>query len=395
MRASSAVMLAVTAVCAIAPPAAAQGSLLPSTGWGLVPTYASWSFGTPLEQSAGNLKSVTQIAIPLSARVSFGRWNLEGSAAYASSKATIENGEATTDISLNGLTDVKVRLSGPLVSDRVMVTAGVNIPSGATGLDAAQTSVLQFIGAPALGLPVPALGLGAGGTLGLVAASQAGAWAIALGGSAEQRTEYTAVELALADGGSLTKVTPGLAWHVTFGADRAIGEHRFALVVVGDGFSEDRITIASDGEEGTETRYTLGPQITAIGRLDVGRAGWREGAATLSLRHRNAFSDGAGEKVEGSSANYFEATLLGIRGSATGRGLILGLDARYQSGMTFSDALVAAAASTAGVTMGVEFPGSSTTFRLAARAQYGQFDTGVTKSNGFGLSLTGVVAGRR
>lgn len=374
----------------------AQDALLPAASWSTAPSFTYWKFGTEIAQQAGGLQSIAQIAFPVRGKVSFGsgRWNLEGATAFASSIASVRIDDAVGDLNVSGLTDIRLRLSGALIPERLVLTAGVNVPTGKTSLNAEQASVLQMVGAPALGLPVPALGVGAGGTLGLVGARQAGPWAIALGASGEMRSEYTAVELAIADGGALTKIAPGAAWHVTLGGDRSVGQHRLALMIVTDGYSEDKLGIASDGGT-TQTRYKLGPQLTGAARLDIARGGWREGAASLSVRHRSAFTDDAGEQVDGSSANYLEGSLFGIRGAVTGRGLILGIDARYQSGMSFSDALVAAAASTAGATAGVELPGSSMTLRIAARIQYGTFDTGVTQSSGFGVSLTGVVAGRR
>ena len=274
-----------------------------------------------------------------------------------------------------------------------MLTAGVNIPTGTTGMDAEQTSVLQVIGAPALGMPVGALGLGPGGTLGVVGAHDVGGWALAAGGSFERRSEYTPIELALATGKSLTKVTPGAAVHATVGADRSIGDSRLAFLVVADLYNTDQVVVSSEGTE-SPSDFRLGPQISALTRLDFGATNWRESNLSVAVRRRSSFQDAAGTTVTGSEGTYVESSLSGVRGGATGVGLLIGADARYHTGLSFTDALVGAAARAGGVTLGVEIPTSATLVRLALRGQYGQLNTGTTSGTGFGASLVFAIAGR-
>src|SRR5262249_22965052 len=157
------------------------------------------------------------------------------------------------------------------------------IPTGTTGLDADQTSVLQAVGAPALHMPVGALGIGPGGTLGLVGAHDLSGWALALGGSFERRSEYTPIELALASGKSLTKVTPGAMMHFTAGADHAIGESRLAFLVVADLYNKDRVLVSSGGTD-TPSDYQLGPQVSALSTIDFGAPGWRESNLSVAVR---------------------------------------------------------------------------------------------------------------
>jgi hypothetical protein len=297
-------------------------------------------------------------------------------------------------LSLNGLTDARLRVTGAVADGRVLLTGGVNLPMGTTGLDADQTTVLQAVGSPALHMPIGGLGIGPGGTLGLIAGREAGVWALALGASLEARSEYTPMELSLANGTNLTKVAPGTAMHLTFGGDRPAGDGRFALLLVGDVYTNDQITTGPAGSA-TTAKYTLGPQFTAVSRLDFAVSGWREAGANVALRHRTDFRDGSGAGVAGSSATYLDGSLTGIRGGSGGRGLVLGLDGRHQSGFTSTDALVGASVNAAGATLGVEVPAGGTVLRLAARGQYGQFKTRTASSNGIGLSLVGVIAARR
>ncbi|HVT37735.1 MAG TPA: hypothetical protein VHE78_01700 [Gemmatimonadaceae bacterium] len=394
-RLRPAMLTALNAALLLAPSARAQESLLPSTSWALAPIFTTWHFGTSIPQAGGSVKDVRQFALPVRAGMTLGdRWSVDLSGAASTSSVQVENAGAVRTLTLNGLTDVKLRVSGALVGDGLEVTAGLNIPTGATGLSADQTAVLQTIGAPALRMPVSALGLGPGATLGLVGARTAGAWALALGASVEKRTEYTPIELALAGGKSPTKVTPGSALHVTVGAERGIGDNRLSLLLVADGYSTDQVKIGLDGGATANSSYKLGPQLMALGRLDLAARGWRDANTALVVRYRSTFTDASGMAVPGSNAAYVEASLAGVRGGATGLGLILGADARYHTGLSFTDALVGAAVSAGGVTLGVEIPTGSAVLRLAARGQYGQFNTGTARSSAAGLTLMGAVGAR-
>ncbi|HEY9225157.1 MAG TPA: hypothetical protein VIP11_00835 [Gemmatimonadaceae bacterium] len=388
-------VLAVAAMV-VATPAFAQESLLPTTSWGFAPMASAWHFSTPLAQGAGAITDVMQFALPLRARTVIGeRWTFDVTGAAATSSMKVGAGDSSRTLTLAGNTDVKLRVSRAFRDDRLLLTAGFNLPVGTTGLDGDQTSVLQMVGAPALGMPVGALGVGPGLTLGAAQAFETGSWSIAFGGSVERRTEYTPISLALVGGNSLTKIAPGTAAHVTFGADRPVGQNRLALLLVADAYTKDQVTVTSGSDAPATTAYTLGPQVSALARYDVAATGWREAGSTLSLRYRSAFTDAAGTKVSGSDAAYVEGSIMGVRGGATGVGLVLGADARYHGGMSFTDALVGAAVRSAGATIGVELPSARFMSRIAARGQFGQFNTGTTSSNGMGVSLIFAIAARR
>jgi hypothetical protein len=240
-------------------------------------------------------------------------------------------------------------------------------------------------------MPVASYGTGTGATLGLVSAMQSGDWALAFGGSVEQRTEYTPIALALSAGTSETKVTPGTALHLTVGGDRVLGEGRLSVLLLGDLYTKDQVAIATNGASAGSTSYTLGPQITAISRVDFGSSSWRESGADVAVRYRSAYSDADGNKVTGSAGTYLEGSIGGVLGHAGGAGLVLGVDARWHSGLSFTNSLVGMATTAAGVTLGVD-KGS---FRFAVHPQYGTFSTGQMSTSGVGVVISGSIAPRR
>jgi hypothetical protein len=383
----------------VAVPAAAQDVLLPSAGWGLGTTISAWYFATPISQSGGDIQAVAQVAVPFRVRAALGTWSIDltGAGAYgaaalksssSSSSASSDGGDDTRVVTVGGATDVKLRLTGPFLLDRTQLTVGINAPTGKTGLSADETTALRNLAAPALHMPVGAFGAGTGFTLGLVRAFEGEDWAVAVGGSVEQRTEYSPIALALTSGKVETKVTPGTALHATAGLDRGMGEGRFSLLVTGDLFSKDKVRVTGGGADD----YTLGPQFTATSRFDLAASGWRESTIDLGVRLRSQYSDSSGTSVAGSGGTYVEGSIGGIRGGPLGTGFIIGGNARWHSGLTFTDALVGAATTAAGVSLGFEKSTAASATRFVVHAEYGTFDTGKTSTAGYnftmGLSVT-------
>jgi hypothetical protein len=362
----------------------AQVNLLPSTAWGLAPIVSGWHFTTPLVTPAGKVQDIAQAAAPFQVRVGAGAWTFDVTGAYAAGAVhTLPAGADSSDqlALLAGPTDVKVRVSGPLVGDRLLVTAGVNLPTGTTGLDAEQLTVLQTVSAPGLAMPVAAYGTGTGGTLGLIEVVQAAGWTLALGGSVEKRTEYTPIALAVSAGsGGDTRLTPGIATHVTVGLDRLVGSSRLSVLALTDMYGTDRVAFVGGGSESEATHFRLGPQVAAFTSLDFAGDKWSEGALSLSVRHRSPFTDASGTAVAGSDGNYVDGSLGGVLGGGNRTGLVIGVDGRWQSGLPFTTALVGAAATAGGATLGVE----TRHFRLALHGQYGTFDTGLSHTTGYG-----------
>lgn len=404
----------VLACAAVAARAAAQETLLPSTGGGAGISLSAWHFAKAIPQSGGGLADVAEVAIPFRVRSTFGQWSLDLSGAGVAGAVHFtantggsgsgggngnnggNNGGGGGDraTTLFGPTDIKLRLSGPVVGDAWLATIGLNLPTGKVGLSGDETNTLQALGAPALHMPIGSLGTGAGATVGLIRAFQGDDWALALGGSFEQRTEYSAVALALTDGKEETKVTPGTAIHATLGYDRTLGDTRWSGLLVADVFAKDKVALTG-GTAPYATSYQLGPQLTATSQLEFGGGAWREASFNVAARYRSEFSDSTGTKVSGSSGTYFETSIGGVRGGATGMGLLVSADARWHSGLKFTDALVGSAVTAVGGTLGFERAGDATTTRFFVHGQFGSFDTGTIQTTGFGATIGFSIYGRR
>lgn len=399
----SVTIVAALAMSIAATAARAQDVLLPSTSWGFVPVISGWHFNTPIN----GVSDVAQVAVPFKVRFGLGgAWSMDITGAYATSAVHSAKGDSSSSGSsgnsggddksvllLSGPTDLKLRVTGPIRGDALQMTFGLNLPTGTVRLSSDQTAVLEAVGAPALHMPVAMYGSGLGGTIGIVSAIERGDWAFAFGAAVEQRTEYTPIAIALSSGTSETQVTPGTALHLSVGADRVLGEGRMGLLVIGDLFTKDQISVGSGSASSGSTSYTLGPQLTALAKFDFASTSWRESGASVAVRYRSEYADATSTKVAGSSATYLEGSIGGVLGRAESMGLVLAADARWHSGMTFTNDLVGAAVTAAGVTIGIESGGGG--FRFALHPEYGSFSTGSASTTGFGGSIVFSFAARR
>ena len=68
-------------------------------------------------------------------------------------------------------------------------------------------------------------------------------------------------------------------------------------------------------------------------------------------------------------------------------GGLIGLDGRWHSGLNFTDALVGAAVTAVGATIGVERAGDAAMTRFYIHGQYGSFDTGTIQTTGMGATI--------
>jgi hypothetical protein len=378
-----------------AAPLAAQGTLLPRVNWSTGIVGGGWHFTTPVAQPAGRLGDVAQVAVPVNLGLRVGGWRLDASGAFSVGGVRVAARQGTGRVlQVAGPADVRVRATGPLFFESLHLTAGVNVTTGLQRLDDDQYLALQAVGAPAMGMPAPVFGTGPGATLGMVKAFSDDNWAFAVGAAYEARSQFTPLAV-VADGDTFaTLLTPGNAVHATAGFDRVAGSVRWNAIVIADVYTDDQVIGTLNGFGYSLSGYRLGPQLTANSSLEFAGDDWRERRLSAGVRRRGAFADSAGRTVQGSAGTFLEANLTAVRGGPVGRGLVLGLDGRLHSGMPFTTALVGAAMTSVGATLGFDHLGGSSWTRAYLRAQYGTFDTGVNSTSGFGATL-GLTFGSR
>lgn len=371
----------------------AQGKLAGYTESGLGPVFEVWRFGgdgipQPNIDGSGSVrvKRATQWSIPIAVTVPAGdRWTFDLTGAYASGEVSLSAVDPATGsdgYSLSGLADVRLRATGRLVGDNVLLTAGINLPTGRTELDEEELSALRVLAAPALSLQVPVLGIGGSGTLGVVLARQIGAWAWAFGASYEMRNKYTPVSIAA---GLPVELSPGDAIRVSLGTDRLIGQNSMTIGLSADFYTRDELESGS-GVGGATARSQLGPIFTADWQYHAVTSRFRELTFYAVERYRSQYKRD-GRKTPDSDANYLDVGVRAVAGMSSSTGILVALNARHHTGLGSDESLTTAAIASGALTLGlVQQLGSNYSLQPFVRVQGGRLESGDASANATGFS---------
>ena len=367
-------------------PAHAQERLVGSRSVAIGASFERLSFGDAgLSQAAfagldtTRVRQADQLTIPISASSPLGgSWRLDLTTLYGSGRVGYNRqgaGAGTGTATLSGLSDVRIRATGRLLRDNVVLTLGVNAPSGRTSLDAFQFSALRVLAAPAIGLGSAPVGAGLSGTVGIVFAQQIGAWAVAYGSSYEARGRYQPVAALTAGTGS-ADFLPGGVLRASLGGDRLLGPHRLSVAAGLDVFADDRLRgpdfgdSAAQGDVSAETRVRLGPVVSGEVQLQLATTRLRELQTFAAYRWRAPFARN-GRTVEQSSGSYVDAGVRAVVPWQTGRDLVLSSDLRWHSGLGVDQGLPTAGVTSGTVTAGVQFTRGLLAVQPYVRGQVG------------------------
>ena len=381
----------------------AQGRLVGSSTSAVGPIYERWTFGDGVYQRtlAGGdsvrIESASQLTVPISLRVPLGeRWSVDLSGAYANGTVSLAARDTALDVdryAVNGLTDLRLRATGRVVGDNVVVTLGVNVPTGKTSLNSEEFSAMRVLAAPAFAFQTPTLGLGAGGTVGIVYAREAAGWAWALGGSYELRNSYDPVTF-------VGEMNPSDAVHLSVGGDGLVGRHGMTIALSADIFTKDRLT-ALEPEEGAgqnvaagSVETQLGPIVMVDWQLRLASARFRELTLYAVDRYRTKYKRD-GTSVDGSSGNYLDTGVRSLLPVARSSAILAHLNVRNHTGLKSDVTLATAAITSAALTLGlVQDLGQGYVLQPFARAQTGRMKTG-NNSGSVQAFAAGVTLGLR
>jgi len=395
---------------ALSTPLNAQGRLVGHWTSAIAPIYEEWRFGgsgaeQPTADGAGTVRvrEATQWSFPLALAVPIGeRWLVDLSGAYASGVvklATEDSTLTTNEYTLNGLTDVRLRVVGRLAGaptgNGVLVTLGLVAPTGKTELEAREANALRVLAAPAFGFQVPALGSGAGATAGVVGAREIGGWALALAASYELRRGYEPGTVVT--GVPLPELDPSDAVHLSLGADRLLGRHAMTVALSADLYTEDHLRESSSlggATAPTQSEITTkpGPVYTLDWQLQLAPPpAFRELTFYAVDRYRAEYSR-SGQTVAGSGGNYLDLGARSTLRAGQKMGVLLWLSARHQTGLDSDRALATASVRSGALTLGlVRDLGSGLSVQPFVRGQAGSLETGNERTNltgyAFGVSL--------
>jgi hypothetical protein len=167
---------------------------------------------------------------------------------------------------ISGLTDTQLRASWIFGADAVVLTGGLNLPTGQSTATESQFRAAGQIGNDFLLFPISSMGSGLAATGGIAIARPLGAWNVGAGASFRYASEYEPYEF----NDIRSRYQPGSEYRARLGVDRTIGAGRFTLGTTYSAFGSDQaggqsfntgnrliVQTSYDNAIGSASHYTL------------------------------------------------------------------------------------------------------------------------------------------
>ena len=156
----------------------------------LAPQYQSYDVKSPINEKISQFSVPVFFSLPILPALT-----VDVGTAFASAslqRRTVDAGgnPTTTTSEMSGLTDTQVRANYAFGQDFVVITAGVNLPTGSATVDATELDAATRIGSDFLMFPISGFGSGLGITGGVAVARPAGNWNVGFGASVRHSSEY-------------------------------------------------------------------------------------------------------------------------------------------------------------------------------------------------------------
>ena len=194
----------------------------------LAPQFLQYHLKDPAGETISQVAIPLFVSVPLSERLTF-----DIGTSYARSRVVA--GGTTSEIS--GLTDTQVRGNLTLGSDFVVLTAGVNLPTGTSSVTLDQFAAAGLIGNDFLAFPISNMGTGFAVTGGIAVARPVGEWNLGVGGAVRRSTSYEPFDIP----GQTLRFQPGNEYRARVGVDRTVGAGRVALGLTYSAFGKDDV----------------------------------------------------------------------------------------------------------------------------------------------------------
>ena len=218
---------ALFAVAAILPAGAAAQSVFDSEAR-LAPQLVQYRFGAPANERVWQLAVPVFVAVPVNERLTF-----DVGTSFAHTRVTSDG--ATSEIS--GLTDTQLRGNLVLGGDFLVLTAGLNLPTGKSSVTLDQFRAAGLIGNDFLSFPISSMGTGFALTGGVAIAQSVGDWNLGAGGAVRRSAGYEPFSIP----DQSLRFQPGNEYRVRVGADRPVGAGRMALGLTFSAFGKDDV----------------------------------------------------------------------------------------------------------------------------------------------------------
>jgi hypothetical protein len=215
----------------LAATSAAGAQSISDIGARIAPQFHSYDIKSPANTKISEFAVPLWVLIPVTPRLTF-----DIGTSYTHAEVEQTAGGATTTSTISGLTDTQLRGNYTIGSDFVVLTAGLNLPTGQSTVNTDQLNAASLIGNDFLAFPISNMGTGFGGTGGIAIARPIGDWSVGAGASIRHSASYDPFD----DGnGTTLHYQPGNEYRVRGGIDRAFGTGRINLGLTYSSFGDD------------------------------------------------------------------------------------------------------------------------------------------------------------
>lgn len=199
----------------------------------IAPQFHSFSIDAPSNTTIREFSVPLFVLVPVTRALTF-----DLGTAYARShvEQTTFGNKTTSDIA--GPTDTQIRANYMLGNDFVVLTAGVNLPTGQSRVKLDQALAAGLIGSDFLAFPISNMGTGFGETGGIAVARPFAEWNVGAGFSMRRTERYDPFDVG---GGASLRYQPGNEYRVRIGADRAVGTGRVTVGFTYSTFGNDEL----------------------------------------------------------------------------------------------------------------------------------------------------------
>ena len=197
------------------------------------PQYVQYQLKSPISETISEFAVPIFVVIPVSPVLNF-----DVGTAYTWARVQPNGVGAEPTSTISGITDTQIRANLSLGTDFVVLTAGLNLPTGRETASQEEQLAAFRIGNDFLAFPISNMGTGFGATAGLAIARPLGDWNVGFGGSLRQSASY---EPFVDNTGARPRFQPGNEYRARVGLDRAFGTGRVAFGLTYSKFGNDDI----------------------------------------------------------------------------------------------------------------------------------------------------------
>jgi hypothetical protein len=230
----------------------------------LGPQIVQYNLKAPINEK------ITEFAIPIYLLVPITEaFSVDLGTAWTSARVEGSGTSVTASSRLSGLTDTQIRANYVLGTDFVVLTAGLDLPTGQTDITADQLEAATRIASDFLLFPINGFGAGAGGTAGVAMARPLGEWNVGFGVALRHALAYDAFRDV---NGDKFRFAPGNEYRARAGVDHPYGTGRISFGLTYSTFGRDQ---ANGSVYNTGDRYITQASITnSVGDVDLTVSGW-------------------------------------------------------------------------------------------------------------------------